>query len=113
MFFDGYIGAPPTVTVCSSFFICANDGDAANAPNATAAAATVVSAVMRESFMTFSMSSLSGVPVIGFATGATEGRRVRMQRLPSQTRELAFGDNRPGGLSSRAAALRLGGEPHP
>jgi hypothetical protein len=38
MFFEGYIGAPPTVTVCS--FICANAGAAMTAAKLSAATAT-------------------------------------------------------------------------
>jgi hypothetical protein len=52
MFFEAYIGAPPTVTVFS--FIIASEGLAASVANARAAAATVVRAVMRVSFMSSS-----------------------------------------------------------
>src|SRR6516164_3350547 len=47
MFFEGYIGAPPTVTVCS--FICARVGVAATAARTSVATATAVGRV--ESFM--------------------------------------------------------------
>src|SRR5690349_3372736 len=47
MFFEGYIGAPPTVTVCS--FICACVGVATTAARTSVATATAVGRV--ESFM--------------------------------------------------------------
>ena len=53
MFFDGYIGAPPTITVGSGF-ICASVGVTATAANASAATATAVGRVVRESFMSCS-----------------------------------------------------------
>src|SRR5262245_2236365 len=49
MFFEGYIGEPPTVTVCS--FCCAKLGGAATAARASAATAAAVGRAMRESFM--------------------------------------------------------------
>jgi hypothetical protein len=80
MFFEGYIGAPPTVTIFSSFmlllviasfFICANVGDATSVPSASAAAATVVRVVMRESFITSSMNSRSS-PLLGLRSELRE-----------------------------------------
>jgi hypothetical protein len=62
MFFEGYIGAPPTVTVFSSY-MAAKLGDAAMAPIARAAAATVESAVMRAKVM--SSSRLNVAPLVG------------------------------------------------
>jgi hypothetical protein len=62
MFFDGYIGAPPTVTVFSSF-ICAKVGVAAIVLSVSAAA-RAVKVVMRESFMS-SSSDLKVAPAIG------------------------------------------------
>src|SRR5262249_20626294 len=53
MFFEGYMGAPPTVTVCS--FICASDGVAASAARPTAAAATDVNKLVRNTRMSFSI----------------------------------------------------------
>src|SRR5262249_41975835 len=58
MFFDGYIGAPPTVTVCS--FICASVGVGATAPKASAAA--VSNKAVREAFMWFSIRVSSRAP---------------------------------------------------
>src|SRR5215467_5412837 len=48
MFFEGYIGAPPTVTVCSLFIICCATVGAAPAK---ASETTVPSSAMRESVM--------------------------------------------------------------
>jgi hypothetical protein len=50
MFFEGYIGAPPTVTVCS--FICAYAGIDAVAAKASATTAIAVGRI--EGFMSFS-----------------------------------------------------------
>src|SRR5207244_757045 len=63
MFLDGYIGAPPTVTVCS-FIICANEGAAAT-PSVRAAAATVASAI-RVYFI-----AISSVVRVGPISGGT------------------------------------------
>ena len=60
MFFEGYMGAPPTVTVCS--FISARDGVAATAAKATAAAATDVSRLVRKESMSFSIGCDRAVP---------------------------------------------------
>ena len=51
MFFEGYIGAPPTVTVCS--FICANAGAAMTAAKLSAATATAVGRIVRLRVMSF------------------------------------------------------------
>jgi hypothetical protein len=51
MFFEGYIGAPPTVTVCS--FICANAGAAMTAAKLSAATATAVGKIVRLRVMSF------------------------------------------------------------
>ena len=49
MFFEGYIGAPPTVTVCSFIcLVCAKLGVAAAAAKASAATAAAVGRVMVE-----------------------------------------------------------------
>src|SRR5215470_17977320 len=106
MFLDGYIGEPPTVTVCS--FICANVGVAATAAKASAAAATAAGTMVRESFMTFSICL---GPRQRLANGDTRGPEAGMQGLlgpgRSQTRQLAGGDGRAGGLPGRRAARRL------
>jgi hypothetical protein len=60
MFFDAYIGAPPTVTGLL-FIVCANDGVVAVAPKAMAAAATADKAAIRSVFiviLTFSLTPL-------------------------------------------------------
>jgi hypothetical protein len=51
MFFEGYMGAPPTVTVCS--FICASVGVAATAAKASAATAAAVGRIVRLKVMSF------------------------------------------------------------
>ena len=67
MFFEGYIGAPPTVTVCS--FICASVGVAATAANASAAAATAVGRIVR---LRVHVVSPSVAPRQRLANGDTE-----------------------------------------
>src|SRR4051794_31698883 len=73
MFLDGYIGAPPTVTVCS-FVICANEGAAA--PNARAVAK--VASTRRGYCMTLSRLVRVG-PSAGVTARATGERGARMQ----------------------------------
>src|SRR3954463_7202726 len=51
MFFEGYIGAPPTVTVCS--FISASVGGAAKTAKATAGTAAAVGRIVRLRVMSF------------------------------------------------------------
>src|SRR5262245_18359676 len=111
MFFEGYIGAPPTVTVCS--FICARVGVAATAARTSVATATAVGRV--ESFM--SMLHVLFVPRQRLAHAGTQHRargcsaRIFFARAggPSglQARELAAGDDRSGGLSGGGSAGRL------
>jgi len=83
MFLEGYIGAPPTVTVCS--FICARVGVAATAARTSVATATAVGRV--ESFM----SMLHAV------------RRVsglRMQVRSTERADAVHGYFSPAGLTS-------------
>jgi hypothetical protein len=59
MFLEGYMGEPPTVTVCSLICICARVGAAAPA---SASEATVTNIAVRESFMSFSIWCLQFAP---------------------------------------------------
>src|SRR5215470_7043919 len=106
MFLDGYIGEPPTVTVCS--FICANVGVAATAAKASAAAATAAGTIVRESFMTFSICL---GPRQRLANGDTRDPVGGMQPVDgcsrSQARQLAGGYDRAGRQAGRRAARRL------
>src|SRR5215467_628437 len=59
MFLEGYIGDPPTVTVCSLIGICARAD--ATAP-ANASEATVTNIAVRETLISFSILCLQFVP---------------------------------------------------
>src|SRR5262245_11654217 len=109
MFFEGYIGAPPTVTVCSP--ICALVGVAATAAKTSVATATAVGRV--ESFMSM-LHVLSPPQRLAHevrSTGradAAHGYFSLAAEGPSglQARELAAGDDRSGRLSGGGSAGR-------
>src|SRR6266516_6151998 len=75
MFFEGYIGAPPTVTVCS--FICAYAGIDAVAAKASAATAIAVGRI--EGFMSLSPCAVRA------ARAAAHGDTKRVRRGCART----------------------------
>src|SRR5919108_6055337 len=110
MFFEGYIGAPPTVTVCSLIGACA--GPAAPAAKASAATATAVDKI--EGFMSLSPCAVRAARAA--AHGDTKRVRRRCARAQIfrasecgslQTREFAAGDHRSGRLPGGRPAGRL------
>src|SRR5262249_48587128 len=109
MFFEGYIGAPPTVTVCS--FICARVG-VATAARTSVATATAVGRV--ESFMSMLHVLFAASAACACRYAAPSARmqrtdifRLRARAVGLKARELAAGDNRSGGLSGGGSAGRL------
>src|SRR5262249_23618188 len=82
MFFDGYIGAPPTVTVCS---FCASVGVAATAPKASAAA--VSNKAVREAFMWVLHSVLAVRPAGGLRMEIRMTRVMDAEEMQQEERD--------------------------
>src|SRR5512132_2467718 len=103
MFFEGYIGAPPTVTVFSFSFICAKAGLIPPRLIASATAAKPTRATLMMRFMAVTPLLCKTSPCRRLWSYGTVGLRDAC----SQRRELAGGDHGSSRQTGRPAAWRL------